>query len=47
VRFWAVVSDSIEEAVEHAIVQAWDRDEPSEAGALRVELVEVRTGTAN
>jgi hypothetical protein len=53
--FWAVVSDSIEGAVEHftsreeaeAIVQAWDRDEPEQAGALRVEKIEFRTGTAN
>jgi hypothetical protein len=53
--FWAVVSDSIEEAVElftrregaEAIVQAWDRDEPDQAGSLRVERVEFRTGTAN
>lgn len=53
--FWAVVSDSPEEAVEfftrreeaEAIVQAWDRDEPDQAGALRVERVEFRTGTAN
>jgi hypothetical protein len=52
---WAVVSDSTEEAVElfasreepEAIVQAWDRHEPDEAGALRVEKIEVRTGTAN
>jgi hypothetical protein len=53
--FWAVVSDSTEEAVEliptreeaEAIVQAWDRDEPDQAGELRVEPVEFRTGTAN
>jgi hypothetical protein len=51
---WAVVSDSLQEAVElvtsreeaEAIVQAWDRDEPERAGALRVELIEFRTGTA-
>ena len=30
-----------------AIVQAWDRDEPEQAGALRVEAVAFRTGTAN
>jgi hypothetical protein len=48
VLFWAVVSDSTEEAVElfttreeaEAIVRAWDRDEPDEAGALRVEQIE-------
>jgi hypothetical protein len=53
--FWAVVSDSTEEPVElftsreeaAAIVQAWDRDEPDQAGALRAEKVEFRTGTAN
>jgi hypothetical protein len=53
--FWAVVSDSTEEAVEllptreeaEAIVQAWDRDEPEQGGALRVEQIEFRTGTAN
>jgi hypothetical protein len=49
--FWAVVSDSTEEAVElfttreeaEAIVRAWDRGEPDQAGALRVELVELET----
>jgi hypothetical protein len=54
VRFWAVVSDSTEEAVElfatleeaEAVVQAWDRDAPDQAGALRVEKIEFRTGTA-
>jgi hypothetical protein len=53
--FWAVVSDSTEEAVElfpsreeaEAIVQACDRDEPDQAGALRVEKIEFQTGTAN
>jgi hypothetical protein len=29
------------------IVEAWDRDEPDQAGALRVALVEFRTGTTN
>jgi hypothetical protein len=56
VLFYGVVSDSTEEAVElltsreeaEAIVQAWDRDEPDQAGALRrVEKIEFRTGTAN
>jgi hypothetical protein len=49
--FWAVVSDSTEEAVEllptreeaEAIVQAWDRDEPEQVGALRVEKIEFET----
>jgi hypothetical protein len=49
--FWAVVSESTEEAVElfttreeaEAIVQAWDRDEPEQAGALRVEQIEPET----
>jgi hypothetical protein len=53
--FYGVVSDSTEEAVElftsrkeaEAIVQAWNRDEPDEAGTLRVERIEFRTGTAN
>jgi hypothetical protein len=55
VLFYGVVSDSTEEAVElftsgeeaEAVVQAWDRDEPGQAGALRVERVEFETGTAN
>jgi hypothetical protein len=46
-----VVSDSLQEAVEllasreeaEAVVQAWDRYEPKQAGALRVELVEFET----
>jgi hypothetical protein len=46
--FWAVVSDSIEEAVQffptreeaEAIVQAWDRDEPEAAGLLSVQPIE-------
>jgi hypothetical protein len=49
VFFWAVVVDSTEEAVEFfskreeagAIVQASDRDEPKQVGALRVESVEL------
>jgi hypothetical protein len=53
--FCAFVRESTEEAVElftsreeaEAIVQAWDRDEPDQARALRVEKVEFRTGTAN
>jgi hypothetical protein len=47
----AVVSDSSEEAVEpftsreeaEAVVQAWDRDEPEQAGELRVEKIEFET----
>jgi hypothetical protein len=50
--FWAVVSDSTEEAVEllptreeaEAIVQAWDRDEPDQAGVLRIEMIEFQDG---
>ena len=53
--FWAVVSESVQDAVElvtsreeaEAIVQGWDRDEPEQAEALRVEKIELRTGTAN
>jgi hypothetical protein len=49
--FWAVVSDMTEEAVElftsreeaEAIDQVWDRDEPDQAGILRVEKVELET----
>ena len=49
--FWAVVSDLTGEAVElftrreeaEAIVQAWDRDEPEQAGTLRVEPIELET----
>jgi hypothetical protein len=51
VLFYGVVSDSTEEALElhtsreeaEAIVQAWDRDEPDQAGALRVEAFEFET----
>jgi hypothetical protein len=53
--FYGVVSDSTEEAVEllttreeaEAIVQAWDRDEPDQAGELGLEKIEFRTGTRN
>jgi hypothetical protein len=46
---------SLQEALElvtsreeaEAIVQAWDRDEPEQAGARRVEAVELRMGTTN
>jgi hypothetical protein len=56
VQLYGVISDSIQEPLElfttsreeaEAIVQAWDRDEPEQAGALRVERIEFRTGTAN
>jgi hypothetical protein len=55
VLFYGVVSDSTEEVVElfptreeaEAIVRAWDRDEPEQAGTLRVEKIELRTGMAN
>jgi hypothetical protein len=55
VLFDGVVSDSTEEVVElvttrqeaDAIVQAWDRDEPDQAGALRVERIELLAGTPN
>jgi hypothetical protein len=51
VFFWAVVSNSLQEAVElftsreeaEAVVEAWNRDEPDEAGGLRVEAVEFET----
>jgi hypothetical protein len=51
VLFYGVVSDSKGEAVElfttreeaGALVQAWDRDEPEQAGILRVEMVELET----
>jgi hypothetical protein len=49
--FYGVVSDSTEEAEElfttreetEAIVQAWDLDEPEQAGTLLVEKVELET----
>jgi hypothetical protein len=52
---WAVVSDSTEEAVAivasreaaEAIVHSWDRNEPDQAGILRVKQIEFRAGTAN
>jgi hypothetical protein len=45
--FWGAVSDLTEEPIElsirreeaEAIVEAWDRDEPDQAGSLRVETV--------
>jgi hypothetical protein len=46
--FWAVVSDSTDEAVElftsreeaEAIVQGWDRDEPGQVGLLQIEPID-------
>jgi hypothetical protein len=51
VLFYGVVSDSTEEALElvtsrekaEAVVRAWDRDEPEQSGALRVEALEFET----
>jgi hypothetical protein len=51
VLFYGVVSDSTEEALElftsrdeaEAIVRAWDRDEPEQAGVLRAEQIEFET----
>ena len=53
--FYGVVSDSVQETVElftsreeaEAIVQAWDRDKPDQAGVLRIEKIEFQTGTTN
>jgi hypothetical protein len=30
-----------------AIVQAWDRDKPEQAGELRIEVFELKAGTDN
>jgi hypothetical protein len=51
VLFYGVVSDSTEEALElftsrdeaEAIVRAWDRNEPDQAGTLRIEQIEFET----
>jgi hypothetical protein len=51
VRFYAVVSDPLEEAIElftepreaERVVENWDRDEPERAGELHVELIELET----
>jgi hypothetical protein len=51
VHSYGVVSDRLDEAVElfptreeaAAVVSAWDRDEPDQAGTLRVETVEFET----
>jgi hypothetical protein len=56
VLFYGVVNDATEEAVElftsreeaeAKIVQAWNRDEPDQWGALRVEQIEFRRGRAS
>jgi hypothetical protein len=55
VLLYGVASDSTAEAVElftsreetEAIVRAWDRDEPQQAGALHVEHVELVSGGEN
>jgi hypothetical protein len=51
VRFYGVVDQSLEEAVElflrredaERVVRDWDRDEPEQAGLLYVEAVELET----
>jgi hypothetical protein len=51
VRFYGVVSDSLDEAIElfptrpeaQAVVDSWDRDEPDRAGELHVEQIEFET----
>jgi hypothetical protein len=48
VRFYAVVSDPLDEAIElfirrreaELVVENWNRDEPDRAGELRVEPIE-------
>ncbi len=53
--FYGVVSDFLGEAVElfptrehaEAVVQAWDRDEPDQAGTLYVEPIKIEGGAAN
>lgn len=50
-RFYGVISGSAEETVElslnrresERIVENWDRDEPEDAGALRIETIELET----
>jgi hypothetical protein len=44
--FWAVVSDSTEEAVE-LLTSREEAEAPDQASVLRVEKVGFRTGTAN
>jgi hypothetical protein len=51
VRFFAVVADPLEEAIElfterraaERVVENWDRDEPERAGELHVEPIELET----
>jgi hypothetical protein len=51
VNFYGVVSDFLDDALElfptyeeaEAVVQAWDRDEPDQAGVLHVEMIELET----
>jgi hypothetical protein len=53
VRFYGVVSDQLAEALEifstraeaQSVVHAWDQDEPDQVGALRVEPIELMTGS--
>jgi hypothetical protein len=53
VRFYGVVDDSLGDAVElfldrrqaERVVENWDRDEPDQAGLLRVEVIEMEAGT--
>jgi len=55
VRFYEAVSDVLDDAVAllptreeaEAVVRAWDKDEPNEAGALHIEPVELVTGGEN
>jgi hypothetical protein len=55
VQFCGVVSDYLGEALEffstreeaEAVVSAWDRYEPDQAGALRVEMIELDSGSRN
>jgi hypothetical protein len=47
-RYGSCSAKRLPEAGEgEAIVQAWNRDEPDQAEILRVEKIELRTGTAN
>jgi hypothetical protein len=55
VLFHAVLSESLPEAIElfvdrreaERVIENWDRDEPDQAGALRVESIEIKAGTPN
>jgi len=54
-RFFAVLDDSLAEAVElffdprdaERVVQDGDRDEPDQAGLLRVEVIDVLSSTVH